>query len=89
MSRECSRFFPHTAERLANRSKEPESKISAWIKTRLNFALIRSMLLLRLRGIRTPSNVDNIAEIDLCAIVAESNIEYESLTDSFHVTSRS
>ena len=73
MSRECSRFFSYTAERLATRRKEPESKISAWIKARLNFALIRSMLLC-LRGTRTPSNVDNINEIDLCAIVAESNI---------------
>ena len=43
--RECSRLFSHTAERLANRRKEPKSKISAWIKARLNFALIRSMLL--------------------------------------------
>ena len=74
MSREYSRFFLHTAERLANRRKEPKNKISAWIKARLNFALIRSMLI-RLRGTRAPSNVDNINEIDLCAIVAESNIE--------------
>ena len=61
------------AERLANRRKEPKSK-SAWIKTRPNFTLIRSMLLC-LRGTKTPSNVDNISEIDLYAIVAESNIE--------------
>ena len=74
MSRGCSRFFSHTAESLTNRRKEPKSKISAWIKARLNFALIRSMLLC-LRGTRTPSNVDNISEIDLYAIVAESNIE--------------
>ena len=73
ISREYGRFFSHTAERLANRRKEPKSKISALIKTRLNFALIRSMVLC-LRATRTPSNVDNISEIDLCAIVAESNI---------------
>ena len=75
MSRECSCFFSHTAERLANRRKEPKSKISAWIKARLNFALIRSMLLC-LRGRKTHSNLDNISKIDLCAIVAESNIEW-------------
>ena len=75
MSRECRCFFSHTAERLANRRKEPKSKISAWIKARLNFALIRSMLLC-LRGTRTPSNVDNISKVDLCAVVAESNIEW-------------
>ena len=50
--------------------------ISAWIKARLNFALIRSMLLC-LYGTRTSSNVDNISEIDLCcAIIAESYIEW-------------
>ena len=74
MSRECSRFFWHTAECLASRTKQSKSKISAWIKARVNFALIRSMLL-RLRGTRTPSNVDNISEIDLYVIVAESNIK--------------
>ena len=73
MSRECSHFFLHTAECLANRRKEPKSKISAWIKATLNFALIGSMLLC-LHGTRTPSNVDNISEIDLCAIVDETNI---------------
>ena len=73
MSRECSRFFLHNAERLANRTKEPKSKISAWIKARLNFALIQSMMPC-LHGTRTPSNVD-ISEIDLHAIVAESNTE--------------
>ena len=75
MSRECSCFFSHTAERLANRRKEPKSKISAWIKARLNFALIRSMLFCW-RGSRTPSNVVNISEIDMYAIVTESNIEW-------------
>ena len=74
MSRECSRFFWHTAERLASRRKEPKRKISAWIKARLNFALIPGMLL-RLRILRTPSNVDNISEIDLFAIAADGNIE--------------
>ena len=74
MRRECIRFFSHTPEHLANRRKEPKNKISAWIKTRLNFTLIQSMLLC-LHGTKTPSNVDNISEIDLFAIVAESNIE--------------
>ena len=75
MTRECSRLFSHTAELLATRRKEPKSTISAWIKARLNFALISSMLLC-LRGTRTPSNFDNISEIDLLAFVAESNIEW-------------
>ena len=72
--RECRRFFSHTTERFPNRRKEPKNKIRTWKKTRLNFALIRSMLLY-LRGTRTSSNVNNIIEIDLCVIVAGSNIE--------------
>ena len=75
MSRKCSRFYSHTAERFANSRKESKSKISTWIKARLNFALIWSTFLC-LRGTRTPSNVANFTEIDLCAIVAEGNIEW-------------
>ena len=75
MGRECSCFFLHTAEHLATRRKESKGKIGAWIKARLNFAVIWSMLLC-LHGTRTPSNIDNISKIDLCAIVAESNIEW-------------
>ena len=75
MSRGCSRFFSHTTKRLANRRKEPKSKISAWIKARPNFALTWSMLLC-LHGPRTPSNVDNIGEIDLCVFFAENNIDW-------------
>ena len=63
------------AEERKNRRKEPKSKISAWIKARLIFALIRSMLLCW-PGTRTPANVDSISKIDLCAVVTESNIEW-------------
>ena len=71
VSRECSRFFSHTAERFPNRRKEPKNKIRTWKKARLNFALTRSMLLC-LRGTRTSLNFNNIIEIDLCVIVADS-----------------
>ena len=53
IGRECSRFFSHTAERLVNTGKEPKSKISAWLKARLNITLIWSMLMC-LRGTRIP-----------------------------------
>ena len=78
MGRECSNFLLHTAERLATGRKGPKIKISAWIKARLSFVLIRNMLLC-LRVIRTSSNVDNISKICLCAIVAESNIKMNHL----------
>ena len=66
-----------SVEHLANRREEPKSKVSAWIKARLNFVLVWSMLLC-LQGSRTPPNVDNISEINLRAeinIVAQGNIE--------------
>ena len=72
MQRFLFAFF--STEPLASRRKEPKSKTSAWIKARLNFALIRSVLLC-LRGTRTLSNVDNIIETDLFPIIAESVIE--------------
>ena len=71
---DCKRFFSLTAERLANRIEECKSKHRCMEIARLNFALIRSMLLC-LQGTRTHSNVNNISEIDLCMIVAKSNIE--------------
>ena len=74
VSSECSRFFSHAAERFPNRRKEPKNKIRTWKKARLNFALIRGMLLC-LRGTRISLNVNNIIEINLCVIVADSNIE--------------
>ena len=78
MTREYSLFFLHTAEHLVNKTKEPKIKISAWIKARLNFALIRSMLLC-LQGTRTPSYIDNISETDLCAMLLRVTLN-ESVT---------
>ena len=74
MIRKCSHLFSHTAERLVNRRTETKSNISAWIKGRLDFALIESMLLC-LWGTRVPSNVDNISETYLYGLIAEGNVE--------------
>ena len=57
MSRECSRFFSHAAEHLAEKSKMNKSSVSALIKARLNFALLRSCLLC-IRGLRTSNNIN-------------------------------
>ena len=85
MSRGCSRFFSHTAERFTNRRKELKSKISAWIKARLNFALIRSMLLC-LRGTEHPQTLIISAKL-ICVPLLLRVISNKSLTHSFHVTS--
>ena len=52
MSRECSRFYSHAAELIADKSKITKSVVSGWMKTRLNFSLIRSCLLC-IRGTRS------------------------------------
>lgn len=45
MSRECSRFFSHASEIISEKRKVGKSSVSALIKARLNFALLRSSLL--------------------------------------------
>ena len=74
MSRECSRFFSQAADKLSEKRKTSKSVVMAWIKARLNFALLRSCLQC-LRGTRTSSNVAEICEIDIKDIALESNIE--------------
>ena len=49
---------------IANKRKEPTSVITNWIRTKLNFALLKSNLLC-LRGSRTPWNATrNITNIN-------------------------
>ena len=45
MSRECSSFYSHAAELISEKRKLPKSIVSCWLKTRLNFSLIRSCIL--------------------------------------------
>ena len=75
MSRECSRFFSHASEHLAEKRKLNKSFVSAFVKARLNFALLRSCLLC-IRGSRTSSRIDHLNETDLNLLIHESKIEY-------------
>ena len=75
MSRECSRFFSHASEHLAEKRNLSKSSVSAFVKARLNFALLRSCLLC-IRGSRTSSKIDQLNETDLSLLVHESKIEY-------------
>ena len=52
MSRECSSFYSHAAELISEKRKLPKSIVSCWLKTRLNFSLIRSCILC-IRGTRS------------------------------------
>ena len=82
MSRECSCFFSHTAECLANRRKEPKSKISAWIKARLKFEACCCVFMEQ----KYPQTLIISAKL-ICVPLLLREISNESLTDSFHITS--
>ena len=59
MSREAHTFYNRLSDMIANKRKEPTSVITNWIRTKLNFALLKSCLLC-LRGSRTPWNEQEI-----------------------------
>ena len=68
------RFYGRLAETLADKKQQPKSFITAWLRCRLSFSLLRSAILC-LRGTRSsnprPSNVENEGyEV----LVAESHI---------------
>lgn len=72
MSRECSRFFSHAAELLAEKRGEKKSEVSAWIKTRLNFALVKSCLLC-IRGRRSSFTSEKLENTDIHTVMFNSN----------------
>ena len=55
MSRECHTFYNRLSDMIENKRREPTSVITNWIRTKLNFALLKSCLLC-LRGSRSPWN---------------------------------
>ena len=74
MSKECKIFYKRLAKRLAEKRNLPFSIAMNWVRTRLNFHLIRSCLLC-LRGSRSPFvKLDQLSEIDLQLISSESKL---------------
>ena len=59
LSRECNGFFSHAAEQIATKRKILKHLVVSWMKSRLNFALLRSCLLC-IRGTRTTTNFNAI-----------------------------
>ena len=80
MSRECHTFYKRLAEKIAEKKNIPFGKSMNWIRTRLNFSLIRSCLLC-LRGSRSPffkSIVGtNENDIDLIATESKMNVDVD------------
>ena len=57
--------FNKLSDMIANKRKEPTSVITNWIRTKLNFSLLKSCLLC-LRGSRTPWNATRNINIVSC-----------------------
>ena len=74
MSKECQTFYKRLAEKISEKRNVTFSIAMNWLRTRLNFHLIRSCLLC-LRGSRSPFvKIDHISELDLNLITNESRL---------------
>ena len=74
MSKECA-IYTRLANLVSEKRDEHLSIVSAWIKTRLNFSLIRSTLLC-LRGSRSITKIEtNVSETDFTLAVSSSKIK--------------
>ena len=62
MGEECIRFVKTLSEKIANKQNERYSTVISWLRTKLSFCVLRSVLL-SVRGSRTPWRVKNDFEI--------------------------
>ena len=69
MAKEAKAFYDSLAQLISDKKQEPRSYITAWLRTRLSFALVRSALLC-LRGSRT----SNIKRIDIQHLAFEQQV---------------
>ena len=56
MAGECKVFYSRLAMLLSSKRGVEKSQVTTWIRTKINFALLRSMILC-LRGSRTTNSV--------------------------------
>ena len=75
MSRECSAFYNKVSEKLADKRNISTSDATCYIRTRINFSLIRSLVLC-IRGSRSvrKDNSSSVAETDIALANAMSEI---------------
>ena len=64
MSRECSTFYSRLAAMISEKRGEELSLVSTWIKTKINYSLIRSTLMC-LRGTRTLQTFKSLKDTDI------------------------
>ena len=73
MSRECSTFYNRLSEMIAEKRNERMEKVKCWMRSKLNFSLLRSQLLC-IRGSRDTKTI--FEKDDLSVIVEESKIKW-------------
>ena len=74
MGRECKKFFHRLAEMLAEKRDITASVATTFVRTRVSFSLLRSMLLC-LRGSRSLRKVQNMTETDIPYVNFTSEIK--------------
>ena len=73
MAKECSTFYKRLAERIAEKRNISTSLAMNWIRTRLNFHLLRPCLLC-LRGSRSTYKRDDLADVDITLVTNEAKL---------------
>ena len=76
MSKECTTFYKHLSELIAEKRDEPYYKIANYIRTRMSFSLIR-VAIICIRGWRGKPKEDysKIVELDIPSVIDDAKIE--------------
>ena len=79
LGREAKRFYARLAKMIAENRDVPVSIGSFFMRTKIKFSLLKSTLLLCIRGSRSlkKMNVDDIKDLDIDLTNKMSNIEIE------------
>ena len=76
MGTECTTFVSKLSELLAIKRDLPKSTVTSWVRTKISFAFIRSMLIC-LRGLRSiKSSTMAINDIDVQEILTKNQGEH-------------
>ena len=70
---ECHAFYRRLAELLAEHRSLPKSTVTAWLRCRLSFSLLRSALVC-IRGTRTPNRVESLSDTSIDVTVATGQL---------------
>ena len=80
MAKECAKFYDRLADMLSEKRKEQKSKVTAWLRCRLSFSLLRSAILC-LRGsrsLRTDHSFVRVEETDVDVAVGIGHISVQN-----------